>query len=112
MSTIVCATVLAACGGGDEVDEGTIPLQTGENIVTKLDEVQSQVDDGECDTAEATAAQIQAAIAGINTVKGELEETLVEASGKLVTLVRDDCVPAEEPPDETGGATGEEGVAP
>ena len=47
-------------------------------------------------------------------MKGELEEALVEASGNLVTLVRDDCEPAEEPPPEEDptGATGEEGVAP
>ena len=116
MSTIACAIALASCGEGSDEDEGTIPEQTGDAIVQKLDVVQQQFDAGECDDAEASAAQVQAAIAGLESdVEGDLEEALVQASANLVTLVRDECEPAEEkdPPDEpTTGATGEEGAAP
>lgn len=114
MSAIACAAALASCGGSEE-DEGTIPTQTGQNILTKLDDVEQQFDAGECDAAEASALQIQAAIAGLNSVKGNLEEALVEASGNLVTLVREDCEPADEekePPEPPSGATGEEGTVP
>jgi crotonobetainyl-CoA:carnitine CoA-transferase CaiB-like acyl-CoA transferase len=116
MSTIACAAVLAACGEESKEDEGFIPAQTGENILLKLDEVQARFDDGKCDEAAASAAQIQAAVAGIQTVKGDLEEALVKASDNLVTLVREDCEPAEEkiPEEEEDptGTTGEEGVVP
>ena len=113
MSTIACAAMLAACGGSEDPDEGSIPAQTGENIITKLDEVQTQFDDGECEAAAASAAQVQAAVAGLGSnVKGDLEAALVEASSNLVSIVRDDCVPREKPPedDDPSGATGEEGV--
>jgi hypothetical protein len=116
MSTIACAAVLASCGGDSEEDEGSIPAQTGTNILSKLDEVEAEVEEGQCDAAAATAAEIQAAIAGLgSSVKGELEETLVEASDSLVTLVRDDCVQEDKPPkddEEPTGASGEEGVVP
>ncbi len=113
MCAIVCATSLIACGGADEKDEGTIPSQTGEAIVTKLGDLDSELAAGECDSAEATATQIQAAIQGLGSnVEGELEETLVKASSNLVQLVREECEPAEEPlpPEPTTGATGEEGA--
>lgn len=117
MSTIACAAALAACGEGSDEDEGTIPKQTGDAIVAKLNVVQQQFDAGACDDAEASATQVQAAIAGLESnVKGDLEEALVKASANLVTLVRDECEPAEEkePPDDEPptGATGEEGAAP
>jgi hypothetical protein len=114
MCAIVCVTSLAACGGGGEDPEPTIPPQTGENIVTKLEDVQSQVDAGECATAELSALQIEAAISDLGPdVKGDLEEALVKASGNLVTLVREDCQPADEPdpqPEPPTGPSGEEGV--
>jgi hypothetical protein len=120
MSTALCAAALAACGEDTSEDEGSIPSQTGSSILSKLDEVETQVENGQCEEAEATAAQIQAAIAALGSnVKGELEETLVEASGNLVTLVRDDCEPVDQPSDgddgdddEPSGATGEEGATP
>ena len=115
MSTIACAIALASCGEGSDEDEGTIPKQTGDAIVAKLDVVQQQFDAGECDAAEASAAQVQAAIAGLDSnVQGDLEEALVKASANLVTLVRDECEPAEEKlPDEPDtGASGEEGAVP
>jgi len=121
MSTIACAAVLASCGEDSSEDEGTIPAETGASIETKLDEVETQFNDGQCEEAEATATQIQAAIGALgSSVKGQLEEALVEASGNLVTLVREDCEPVDKPvdkPSDTGnddepsGATGPEGAA-
>ena len=108
MCAIACATSIAACGGGDEETDGTIPQTTGDAIVMKLEEVRTQFDAGDCDAAEATAEQIQGAIAGLGSnVEGELEQALVQASGNLVKLTREDC---EEPPPPDTGATGEEGA--
>jgi hypothetical protein len=117
MSTIACAAVLAACGGGSEDDEGSIPAQAAESIETMLDDVQEAFDAGECEAAAASAAEIQATIAGLGAdVEGDLEEALVQASDNLVTLVREDCKPPEEEPptDEVPptGVTGEEGAVP
>jgi hypothetical protein len=118
MSTIACAAVLASCGEDSSEDEGSIPSETASSIQTKLDEVEAQFSDGQCEEAEATATQIQAAIGALGTnVKGQLEEALVEASGNLVTLVREDCEPVDKPSDsdEDGdeaptGATGPDGA--
>jgi len=101
---------LSACGGDD--DQGTIPRAEGNAILDQLETVQTQVDEGDCDAAEETAQQIQAAIDGIGQdVSDDLEEALVSASGNLTTLTRTQCEepdpePDPEPPTGTSGAEG------
>ena len=113
MSTIACALAMSACGGEDE--EGTIPQDQGDQIVALLDQLDQRVDDGNCVAAQATALEIVRRVEALpEEVDGELRETLVTASGNLVTQSRDSdqCQEAEEPLEEPSGATGEEGVAP
>ncbi len=113
MSTIACALAMSACGGKDE--EGTIPQDQGDQIVALLDQLDQRVDDGNCVAAQATALEIVRRVEALpEEVDGELRETLVTASGNLVTQSRDSdqCQEAEEPLEEPSGATGEEGVAP
>lgn len=112
MSTIACALAMSACGGNDE--EGTIPQDQGDQIVALLDQLDQRVDDGNCVAAQATALEIVRRVEALpEEVDGELRETLVTASGNLVSQSRSDqCQEAEEPLEEPSGATGEEGVAP
>jgi hypothetical protein len=114
MSTIACAATLAACGESED-PEPSIPKGAGDAIVSALDRVQQQVDDGDCDAAEATAQNIRDAIGGLPPdVPDDIQQTLIQASDNLVDQTRDQCEPAEEPPedDPPAGATGEEGVVP
>ena len=116
MCAILSLTSLAACGGEEE-PEGTIPPETGQGIVQRLDQLEDQVENGECDDAEQSALAVAEAVKTLPAeVDGELRETLVEASANVVTLTREDC---EEPPDKPEkdpvvppetGATGPEGA--
>jgi hypothetical protein len=118
MSTIACVATLAACGKSED-PEPSIPQGTGDAIVTALDSVQDQVDAGDCDAAEATAQHVRDAIGGLPAdVPDDVQQALVKGSDNLVAQTRDptQCEQAEpkekEEPVDTGGATGEEGVAP
>jgi hypothetical protein len=110
---IALTPTLSACGGDD--DQGTIPQAEGNAILDQLETVQEQVDAGECDAAEETAQQVQAAIDGIGQdVSDELEEALVSASGNLTALTRTQCEEPDDPPeptDDPSGTTGAEGVS-
>ncbi len=113
MAATTCLFVLASCGSEDE--EPTIPADQGDQILAHLDQLEERVNDGECTAAEATARSLQQAIQNLPAeVDGELRETLVRASGNLVSQTRDpdECQDAEEePPEEpVPGATGAEGV--
>jgi len=112
MAAFACALTLAACGGGS--DEGTIPQDEGQAILDQLAQVDQQVSDGECDAAEATALDLAEEINNLpSEVDGELRQTLITASGRLIEQTRDpqQCKEPEPEPPPTG-ASGEEGVLP
>lgn len=110
MAALACALALAACGG--ESDERPIPQGDGDAILAQLEEVEAQVDAGECDAAEATAGAVADAIASLpEDVDGELRQTLITASGRLLEQTRDpdQCVVPPEPepePPPTGTTDG------
>ena len=113
MATFACALTLAACGSeGDSSSEGTIPESDGEAILDRLDELEQQVEEGECDAAEVTAGEIADAIRSLPPeVDGELRQTLVTASGRLAEQSRTQCEEEPEPePEPPTGATGGEAV--
>ena len=108
MAAFACALALAACGG--ESDEGTIPQGDGDEILAQLEEVEAQVEAGECDDAQVTAGAVADAIASLpDEVDGELRQTLITASGRLLEQTRnpEQCVEPEPTPT---GASGVEGV--
>ena len=110
MATLGCVFALASCGSEEE--EPTIPTDQGDAILAQLEQLDQQVQAGDCAAAEQTALGIQETIQGLPVdVDGELRETLVSASGNLVAQTRDDeqCEEEEEEPPPTG-ATGEVGV--
>jgi hypothetical protein len=117
MSTIACVATLAACGESED-PEPSIPPTLGNNIVAALDRVETFVEEGKCDEAEATAQNVRNAIGGLPAdVPDDLQQTLVRASDNLVQQTQDQCEPAEEPEKEPKekeptGASGEEGVVP
>ena len=82
-----CALLLAACGGEDE---GTIPQEQGATLLAQLDALESSVETGDCDAAEATADEFAA---NVNALPGEVPQdvrgALIKASANLEELAAD-----------------------
>ena len=102
---MACAVGLAACGGDEE--GGPIPQDAGATLIAQLDQIESAVQQGQCDTANEIAL---AFAAGVNElppeVTGELRTRLVEASANLEDLSQTQCATPDT------GASGETGEVP
>ncbi len=113
MAVFACVIALAACGSGGDDVESTIPQDAGAEILAQLDQIEAEVEAGECEAAQATADELNTRIESLpeDDVSGELRETLLTASGRLQEQTRDpeQCEEPELPPPPTG-ATGETGV--
>jgi hypothetical protein len=100
---IAAATLLAGCGG----DDGTIPPAQGEDLVTRLDEVEGAVAEGKCDGAQASADLFVQQVDQLPaSVDDEVKRGLLEGGERLQELATTEC---EEP---DTGATGESGFVP
>lgn len=94
----VFAIGIGGCGGNDD---GTIPADQSEALLSLLTAVQSSVSTGDCDIAGETAQEL---VDRVNDLPGEVDndvqEALTKASQQLVTLADN--------PEECGdqGATG------
>jgi hypothetical protein len=97
----VAMTLFAGCGGSD----GTIPADQGDPLVTRLDEVEGAVADGNCDGAQASAdlfsTQVSQLPAGVDD---EVKQVLIQAGQRLQELTATQCEPAT--PTGPSGATG------
>lgn len=99
---VACAAALGACGNDEP---GTIPTDTGQQLLTQLDAVESAVEEGDCDTARENAVEFSELVSNLpEDVDGELRRALVEASANLVELTDDpeQCEPDTGPTGETG----------
>jgi hypothetical protein len=100
-----CALLLAACGGEDE---GTIPKEQGATLLAQLDAIESSVEAGDCDAAQATADEFAATV---NALPGEVPQdvrgALIEASANLEELAADpaECKEPEVGPTDTETTT-------
>ena len=105
LAVVACAAGLAACGGDEE--GGPIPQDAGETLIAQLDQIESAVQEGECDAAQTTALDFAQGVNDLPAeVSGELRTRLVEASANLEELSQTQCAaPAT-------GATGETGAVP
>ncbi len=105
LAVVACSLGLAACGGDEE--NGPIPQDAGEALISQLDEIETAVEEGQCETARTTALAFAQGVDDLPPeVSGELRDRLVEASANLEDLSQTQC---EEVP---AGASGEEGVVP
>ena len=106
LAVAACAAMLAACGGDDE--GGPIPQEAGDQLIDRLDEIETLVDEGNCSAAQQVAASFAEGVDQLpSEVDGELREQLVRASGNLESLTQDadQCTPPT-------GTTGETDVVP
>ena len=97
----VAATVIAGCGS----DDGTIPEQTADDLLTRLEAIDEHVDQRQCDEARAQAETFSTDVEELPAeVDGEVKQGLEESADQLVNLTTSDCEPLPT------GATGAEGV--
>jgi len=90
LAVAACAAALAACGGDDEA--GSIPEDQGNQLLGLLDQIDSLVEEGRCDEAQAAAVEFGGQVNQLpSAVDGELRNALVEASARLETLTEDQC---------------------
>jgi hypothetical protein len=100
-SLLVCvfALTLAGCGG----DSGTIPPQDANTLLNELKAVRSDVEAGNCDTAQQHAQELIGAVAQLpNDVDPDVASELTKAADHLDQLAATQCT----------GTTGLGGVQP
>ena len=98
----VAATAIAGCGS----DDGTIPSQDAENLLSRLDAIESNVDQQQCEDAQLQADQFASEVRQLPAdVDNEVQEGLEQSADRLISLAANDCEA------ETGG-TDEGGVVP
>jgi hypothetical protein len=101
---VAAAILLAGCGG----DEGTIPGENSDQLLTRLDEIEGAVAEGQCEGAQASADLFVDQVAQLpGDVDQEVKRLLTEGGERLQQLATEQC---EEPP--PTGASGEEGFQP
>jgi hypothetical protein len=95
----VCAAALAGCGSEDE---GTIPQDDSDRLITLLDGIDENVAGGNCDIARDQVDEFNDAVNDLPAeVDDEVKQGIQEAAGRLAELSDDpsQC-------DETTGETG------
>jgi hypothetical protein len=89
------AAVLAFAGcGGDGVDNAKhgIPQGDAQAILTQLDQIQSQFDNGACNGASAKVRELEGRVEGLpRSVDSDLRRELVNGVRRLDQLVSDQC---------------------
>jgi hypothetical protein len=105
LAAAACAAGLAACGGEDE--GGPIPADEGNQLIATLDEIEAEVQAGDCERARELAVVVAENVSTLPIDDAELRDALVTATGNLVELAED---PEQCTPDT--GATGETGTLP
>jgi hypothetical protein len=101
---IAAAALLAGCGG----DDPTIPADRGEQLLTRLDEVEGAVAEGNCEGAQGSADLFVTQVDELPAeVDDEVKRLLMAGGERLQELATEQC---EEPT--PTGPTGEEGFVP
>ena len=104
---LACAIVLTlvGCGGGDDA---TIPSDDSEQMLSLLDSIESEVQNGDCEDAQERATAFAQTVDELpEDVDPKVRQGLSEASVRLVELTRDPTECAD-----VTGATGEDGAEP
>jgi hypothetical protein len=100
--TLLAALAIAGCGGEDQ----SIPTDQGETLLTRLDEIEGAVDDGNCDGAEASAQLFASQVSDLPAEVDEEVKRLLTSGAESLTALVANCEPADT------GPTGEEGFEP
>ena len=96
----VAATAIAGCGS----DDGTIPEGNAENLLNRVDAIDSHVDQGDCGEAAAQAEGFREDVDALPAeVDDEVKEGLRESASQLATLTSSDCEETDENTTDIGG---------
>lgn len=96
----VAATAIAGCGS----DDGTIPPNDAENLINRLDVIESHVQDQNCDQAQAQADGFRDEVNLLPaSVDDEVKRGLQQVADQLVELAESDCE-VDEGTTDIGGA--------
>jgi hypothetical protein len=100
------ALALGAWGCGSS-DDKSIPSSSSDQLLAQLDDVQGQVESGDCEVAKSGAIQFKNSVAGLpSDVDSETKKDLNQLADNLIELTNDPSQCAQE------GASGEGGVEP
>ncbi|MFL5870098.1 MAG: FIMAH domain-containing protein [Solirubrobacterales bacterium] len=95
------AAVIAGCGSSDDK---SIPSDDSGQLIAQLHQVQDQVEAGNCELAQAGAAQFKDSVSNLPaSVDSDTKQDLTKLADNLVNL-------AENPAQCGGGTTGESGA--
>jgi hypothetical protein len=86
----VLAFGLVSCGSDDE---GLLPGDNAQQIVDNLNQVEQDVDNGDCESAAANAEEVQVQIDELGSgVDSQLRQRLSEGAEQLQQVIADSCV--------------------
>jgi cobalamin biosynthesis Mg chelatase CobN len=92
LAACLCAGAVAGCGGSDD---GTIPPENGEDMLTRLGALEERVQAGDCTGtagAVAQAEEIQRLVSELpSSVDDEVREALERSSANLIELTEEQC---------------------
>ncbi|MBX5470528.1 MAG: hypothetical protein IRZ21_11610, partial [Thermoleophilaceae bacterium] len=94
------ALALGGCGGGN--GRHAIPRSDARGILTRLDQVDANVEAGKCGSAAAEVADLRRRVADLpRSVDGDVRRALRDGVATLARLVEDQCRRPEPTPTET-----------
>jgi myosin heavy subunit len=94
LAALAAGLLLAACGSGDKSE--LLPGTTASQIESNLDQVRSNVKEGNCEAAEDAVAQVTTEIEELQKVDKELKAALKQGAAKLSEVVGSCGVKEEE----------------
>ena len=103
MLACALAATIAGCGGGDD---GTIPSDKSDELLTQLDAIQNDVEAGNCEVAQEHATAFANSVSQLpEDVDPKVRQGLIEASSQVLDLTSEpgQC-------EQTTGATGPSGA--
>ena len=81
------ASLLAACGGGED---GTIPQDAGDQLLARLASIEEAVNSGDCETARVDAIELTGTVNTLpDDVDPEVKKGLIQGAAKLQELTED-----------------------
>jgi hypothetical protein len=79
---LVCAVIVASCGGGG----GTLSGATAQQLLDALDQMQTDASSGDCSTVASSASNVASQVEARSNIDPKLKAALVEGFRNLGTL--------------------------
>jgi hypothetical protein len=104
--TALAALVAAAIAGCGSSDDKSIPPDASDQLIAQLNQVEEQVDAGQCELAQGGATVFQTKVGDLpSSVDSDTKKDLSTLADKLVELANNQCGVATGATGETGATT-------